>query len=88
MPDGSDLKSTALDNRIGGDAPEVYLPRKAMTQAVIGYAAATEFDLLHEGCKIPERCRGAVDVLFEAREPHLIHEGYGFARPNDFGLIP
>jgi len=78
---------TLLDSAPAG-TPQVYLPRKAMTQAIIGYAAPTELCFLHAGCEIHESCCAAVDVLFEAREPHLIHEGYAFAGPNEFGLVP
>ena len=76
--------------RDGGDeaAPGVELPRTAMTQAILGYAAPTELVLIHPGCEIPLACRQVVDALFPAREPHLIHEGWAFAQPADFGLAP
>ena len=70
------------------DAPIVCLPRKAMTRAIMGYATPSELSLLHEGCEIPEECRAAADALFVAREPHLIHENWAFARPEQFGLVP
>jgi len=74
--------------KAAGEVPRVRLPRKAMTQAMMGYATPTELALIHEGCKIPAACRDVIDVLFEAREPHLIHEGYAFARASEFGLVP
>ncbi|MFO7956177.1 MAG: GNAT family N-acetyltransferase [Candidatus Brocadiia bacterium] len=77
-----------LPAKVPADAPTVHLPRKPMTQAIMGYARPGELELLHEGCRIPESCRGVVDALFAAREPHLIHEGQAFARLDKLGLVP
>lgn len=74
--------------KAAGDVPRARLARKAMTQAIMGYASPTELALIHEGCDIPAACRDVIDVLFEAREPHLIHEGYAFAKASEFGLVP
>ncbi len=78
----------ALLNGEASAAPEVRLSRKAMTQAVMGYATPAELACLHEGCDIPPECTAAVDVLFPAREPHLIHESMTFAKPEQLGLVP
>jgi len=77
-----------LLNGEAGAAPAVHLQRKAMTQAILGYGSPTELSLLYQGCQIPEECAQAVDALFPAREPHLIHEGTAFAGPGQFGLMP
>jgi hypothetical protein len=66
----------------------VRLPRKAMTQAIVGYACPGELVALHEGCQVPEACSAALDALFVARQPHLVHEGLSFAGPERFGLVP
>lgn len=70
------------------DAPRAHLPRKAMTQAVMGYARPSELALLQEGCCIPDGCRDIMDGLFPARQPHLMHEGQAFARADELGLVP
>ncbi len=64
------------------------LPRQAMAQAIMGYAAPSELQLIHSDCSIPERTAGILDVLFPATRPHLIHEGYAFADPDELGLVP
>jgi hypothetical protein len=69
-------------------APAVRLPRKAMTQAMMGYAVPTDLVLLHDGCEIPEDCARLVDALFSAREPHLVHENMAFAQMDELGLVP
>ena len=82
--------AAGLSLRAGSDdtAPCVMLPRKPMTQAVMGYAAPTELALIHECCEVPASCREVADALFPAREPHLIHENWAFAKPADFDLVP
>jgi GNAT superfamily N-acetyltransferase len=69
-------------------APAVRLPRKAMTQAVMGYAAPSELALLRPGCEVPPDCAGVADAIFPAREPHLIHENMAFAGMDELGLVP
>ena len=59
-----------------------------MTRAIMGYATPTELSLLHEDCHVPASCSGLADALFPAREPHLIHEGLAFSKPEQFGLVP
>jgi len=68
--------------------PCLRLSRKAMTRAIMGYATPTELSLLHEDCSVPDECRAAADALFGAREPHLTHEGWAFAKMTDYGLVP
>ena len=77
-----------LVDGLAGEAPCVVLPRKAMTRAIVGYAAPTELACLHEGCEIPAACREMIDALLPAREPHLIHENSAFCGPEQFGLVP
>ncbi len=81
-------RELAIAGNAGTDAPCIHLPRKAMARAIMGYATPTELSLLHEGCDIPEACRIVLDALFIAREPHLFHEGYAFAKPHELGLVP
>jgi len=69
-------------------APRVHLPRPAMARAIMGYATPTELCLVHGDCNVAAECRGAVDALFPAREPHLMHENWAFATPEQFGLVP
>jgi hypothetical protein len=66
----------------------VELPRKAMTQAIMGYATPSELSLIHDACRIPARAATTMDVLFPATSPHIIHEEYAFARADHFGLVP
>lgn len=68
--------------------PSLRLPRKAMTQAIMGYATPPELALLHEGSVVPEGGLAVVEALFPAREPHLIHEELAFAEPAQWGLVP
>jgi len=70
------------------DGPTARLPRTAMTQALMGYATPTELSLLHEGCTLPPGCRAALNALFPATEPHLVHEETAFAGPDRFGIVP
>jgi len=75
-------------NTVPPGAACIRLPRKAMTQAILGYATPTELSLIHDGCEIPFACAALADALFPATRPHLIHEGLAFAALEDWGLVP
>lgn len=78
----------AVLNHMPAKAPRVHLPRQAMMRAIMGYATPAELCLIHDGCDVSEECRDTADALFPAREPHLVHENWAFAKPQEFGLVP
>jgi hypothetical protein len=64
------------------------LSRGSMTRAIMGYATPSELALVDADCRLPERAALALDVLFPATKPHLIHEGYAFASADELGRVP